>query len=110
MAELVRKNRDQDTDFYFASLKIVAKKALTKIMFSTTVVKIPKQGTVTRHQFDEASKETQKQKRLNSEYKSVIQKQSKLIEILRNKCTHLEAARVLEFTEEEFLRALDWQK
>jgi len=68
------------------------------------------QGTVTRHQFDEASKETQKQKRLNSEYKSVIQKQSKLIEILRNKCTHLEAARVLEFTEEEFLRALDWQK
>ena len=32
MAELVRKNRDQDKDFYFASLKIVAKKALTKIM------------------------------------------------------------------------------
>ena len=85
-------------------------KALTKIIFSTIVVKIPEQGTVTRHQFDEASKETQKQKRLNSEYKSVIQKQSKLIEILRNKCTHLEAARVLEFTEEEFLRALDWQK
>jgi len=68
------------------------------------------QGTVTRHQFDDLTKETTKLKRLNSEYKSVIQKQSKLIEILRNKCTHLEAARVLEFTEEEFMRALDWQK
>jgi len=67
------------------------------------------QGTVTRHQFDELSKESSKQKRLSSEYKSVIQKQSKLIEILRNKATHLEAARVLEFSEDEFLRALDWQ-
>jgi len=67
------------------------------------------QGTVTRHQFDELSKESSKQKRLCSEYKSVIQKQSKLVEILRNKATHLEAARVLEFSEDEFLRALDWQ-
>ena len=41
MAELVRKNRDQDKDFYFVSSKSIAKKALTKIIFSTTVVKIP---------------------------------------------------------------------
>ena len=40
MAELVRKNRDQDKDFYFVSSKSIAKKALRKVMFST-VVKIP---------------------------------------------------------------------
>ena len=67
------------------------------------------QGTVTKSQFEESTKEISKLKRLNSEFKSVIQKQSKLVEILRNKCTHLEAARVLEFSEEEFMRALDWQ-
>ena len=43
--------------------------------------------------------EKNKTRKINSELKSIIQKQAKLIEVLRKKCAHLEAARVLEFTE-----------
>ncbi|CAG5096814.1 Oidioi.mRNA.OKI2018_I69.XSR.g14793.t1.cds [Oikopleura dioica] len=66
-------------------------------------------GVVAKAQYNEATAETARQKKLVSEYKSVIQKQSKLIEVLRNKCTHLEAARVLDFSEQEFMRVLDWK-
>ena len=43
--------------------------------------------------------EKNKTRKINTELKSIIQKQAKLIEVLRKKCAHLEAARVLEFTE-----------
>ena len=52
--------------------------------------------------------EKNKTRKINGELKSIIQKQSKLVEVLRKKCAHLEAARVLEFTEDEFMKALDW--
>jgi len=66
-------------------------------------------GEVKKHEFGEIEKEKNKFKKINSELKIIIQKQSKLVEVLRKKCAHLEAARVLEFTEEEFMKALDWQ-
>jgi len=66
-------------------------------------------GEVKKHEYSEVEKEKNKFKKINSELKIIIQKQSKLVEVLRKKCAHLEAARVLEFTEEEFMKALDWQ-
>jgi len=66
-------------------------------------------GVVAKSQYNEACNETARQKKLVAEYKSVIQKQSKLVEVLRNKCTHLEAARVLDFSEQDFMRVLDWK-
>lgn len=66
-------------------------------------------GVVAKSQYNEVCNETARQKKLVAEYKSVIQKQSKLVEVLRNKCTHLEAARVLDFSEQDFMRVLDWK-
>lgn len=66
-------------------------------------------GEVKKHEYNEIEKEKNKFKKINSELKIIIQKQSKLVEVLRKKCAHLEAARVLEFTEGEFMKALDWQ-
>lgn len=66
-------------------------------------------GEVKKHEYGEVEKEKNKFKKINSELKIIIQKQSKLVEVLRKKCAHLEAARVLEFTEQEFMKALDWQ-
>lgn len=66
-------------------------------------------GEVKKAEFTEVEKEKNKMKKINSELKTIIHKQSKLVEVLRKKCAHLEAARVLEFTEEEFMKTLDWQ-
>jgi hypothetical protein len=66
-------------------------------------------GEIKKSEFTEIEKEKNKSKKINSELKTIIQKQSKLVEVLRKKCAHLEAARVLEFTEQEFMKTLDWQ-
>jgi len=46
-------------------------------------------GEVKKHEYSEIEKEKNKFKKINSELKIIIQKQSKLVEVLRKKCAHL---------------------
>ena len=48
--------------------------------------------------------------RLRSDCMTVMKKQQKMIGILKRQILHIEAAKVLSFTEEEFVKALDWGK
>nr|KAF6393976.1 testis expressed 9 [Pipistrellus kuhlii] len=69
---------------------------------------------------DIASEEHKKIEALKSENKKLekqkgelmmgFKKQLKLIDVLKRQKMHIEAAKMLSFTEEEFMKALDWEK
>ena len=51
--------------------------------------------------------ENQRLTRLNEDYKIAIKKQFKLIDVLKQQKMHLETARTLQFSENEWNRVLD---
>jgi hypothetical protein len=53
-----------------------------------------------------ANQRLQKQKQ---ELIAAFKKQMQLINVLKKQRVHLEAAKLLSFTEQEFMQALDWK-
>merc|ERR1712060_897183 len=59
-----------------------------------------------RREIDRLSGEVRKLERQRGELVAAFKKQMKLIEVLKRQRAHMEAAKVLSFTEEEFIRVL----
>lgn len=64
-------------------------------------------ATIDRKETDRLTSEVRKLERQRSELLSAFKKQMKLIDVLKKQKAHIEAARVLSFTEEEFVRILE---
>lgn len=64
------------------------------------------QATVSQEEHNMVVAENKKLERQKAELLAAFKKQAKLVSILKRQKVHLETARLIQFTEEEFIAAL----
>lgn len=65
-------------------------------------------NVVDRSLLDSAEAKNKLLERQKADLIAAFKKQLRLIDVLKRQKAHLEAAKLLSFTEEEFVKALDW--
>lgn len=65
-------------------------------------------GKLDRQKLDQVQAQNKVLEKQRSELMTAFKKQMKLIDILKRQKMHIEAAKMLSLTEEEFVKALDW--
>ena len=66
-------------------------------------------SNVDKETFNNLSNENKILQKQKTELINAYKKQMKLIDVLRKQKLHLEASRMLNFTQEEFMKVLDWK-
>ncbi len=65
-------------------------------------------GQISRREADELATENKLLRKQRATLLAAVRKQQRLVELVRQQRLHLEAAKVLAFSEEEFIRTLEW--
>lgn len=87
-----------------------ALETVSKLKTQVTELQTVSQGDTAgdRSKIDAAENRVRLLERQRADLISAFKKQMKLIDVLKRQKVHVEAARLLAFTEDEFVRTLDW--
>ena len=80
-----------------------------KNLLSAERAKVSENSNFDKETFSNMSNENKVLQKQKSELINAYKKQMKLIDVLRKQKLHLEASRMLNFTQEEFMKVLDWK-
>ncbi|XP_063683583.1 testis-expressed protein 9-like [Bolinopsis microptera] len=80
-----------------------------KTLLSAERAKSAECSNVDKETFGKLSNENKILQKQKTELINAYKKQMKLIDVLRKQKLHLEASRMLNFTQEEFMKVLDWK-
>lgn len=110
--DATKKNQKQQATSQ-GTLEVRLNRALEECEKYKTQLEKVKSGTkesveAERRRLEELTVENKRLEKQKNELMNGYKKQLKLIDILKRKQMHIEAAKMLSFTEEEFVKAMDW--
>ena len=87
-----------------------ANEEIEKLKFQLSTQKNVDKEAISRdhREIEKLKMDNKRLERLRNDTLAVMKKQQKLIGILKRQILHIEAAKLLSFTEDEFVKALDW--
>jgi len=112
--ESFKKQQKQQKSSQSAS-EVRLNRALEEVDKLKSALKKEKNNSKENHEklvkdIESAKSSNKKLERVKSEMENLLKKQQALIGVLKKQIVHIEAAKLLSFSEEEFLKALDWDK